>query len=137
MPHIELDLPFDIDQRVYPILQNRSNEQREITCRFCEGAKDIEGRDGSKASCPRCGRRGTEVIDNPLLWVMDGLGEEGVLSIDHYKLDRADGGDLMLEAIIRQESDDEYWSDEWTVVADIFATPEAAQAECDKRNGVH
>ena len=138
MLHIDLELPFDIDQRVYPIYliyPDGSEQKREIVCPFCEGDGDIGGRDGTRASCPRCLRQGTVVDENPWVWEVDGLGET-VLSLDHYKLDMSEGGEITIEAMI-YDAEALDCIDDWTPVTDIFVTQHEAQAECDRRNGVH
>ena len=138
---MRLTSQFDIGQKVV-LIENRSKPTY-ITCTGCNGTGKIMLADGTTACCPkpRCSLGKVRHYPKPT-WGIAGMLTIGLIRIE-YRDSPGYPSEINADNYAPQRGMEERYmcvetgigtGSVYTPQEHIFATPEAAQAECDRRN---
>ncbi len=121
---MKIECKFGIGDKVYLIA--RLSKSEIMPCTFCDGTRSLTGKDKTKCKCPVC----------------EGTGELTKYSdLEYSVLDSVTISYITLRVGARGQ-DEVYLMEEGEICrkhsfgpAELFATKEEAQAQCDRWNG--
>ena len=137
---MDIQIKFSINDKVY--LVERGHKQEWTPCAACEGTGRVELKDGVPRMCPECYGRKGRYRSLSLQWCpkqtltigsvqvkLTNIESDGTFdNVGHFK-EGATTREVFYMAYETGVGAGTLWNEK-----DLFASPEEAQAECDRRN---